>query len=406
MIDLKITEKIKFSYWTIPLLIMFYLGGFFQYVGLLSQTQTNILVIVLFSPIFLYKSYWFNINVEWYLLLLIFYTIILSFYLNSDILDLLTYIYYIFCTIFSAVLGRVICAQYIGKYGLSRLEEKFKLIVKVFFIIQLFCCFLQNIFTNFAISHAAIEIFPEDIVSGTLFLKSDASLAVIVQVLMMAFFLLKSSLREKFFISILAILIIYLGNSKANQLVVVLVFLLLWMRVFYNKVEMGKFGFSFIFYFICFFVVCFWIYFYSAPLVDGFVKTSIDYYNQRDSWITADRTAPIGQLFVENLKIIGDGPLTYYNPNTKEWLYNAGFSTFYSLYIDLGGIGVILYFLYYFSLFWKYKSSIYILFLYFIVFIFFTQFNLTLSDLSFVFVLNFVLTLTYCKSCLNLKEME
>ena len=403
MITLKIGERIFFSYSWMPLVFIFLIGGGVQYIGIISSTQTNFLVIFLCTPILLYKRFWRNFNLELYLIILIVFCIFNSLYTGFVIENTFTYIYYIYCTLFAAVFGRYLCDFYINKLGVEVLEKKYILLIKVFLIIQVFVCFFQNLFVNQAIANASIPIIPEDIVSGTMYLKSDASLAAISQLIMISIFLINSKIIDKIIVSILVLSIIFLGNSKAAQAIIIFIFLALCLNLLYKKNKLGKVGFNYIFYSISFFAFIFWAYYFSGNIWDDFVSSTIESYSRRDAWVSADRLAPLGQFFYEELNVVGNGPLTYYNPNTKSWLYNSGFSTLYSLYIDLGLVGLVVYFIYYIKLILKYSSSFFVFFVFFIIFFIFTQFNLTLSDIAFAFAFNFILFLTFSRYILNKK---
>jgi hypothetical protein len=102
-------------------------------------------------------------------------------------------------------------------------------------------------------------------------------------------------------------------------------------------------------------------------------------------------------MVAEVNNFFGSGALTYYNPITKEWLYNSGFSTFYSLYIDFGVPGLIFYYLYQILLIAKLTRN-YIEFTIFLcVLIMFTTFNFALTDLAFTFSFNVALYLNYLR---------
>lgn len=395
MLILSFGNRIKFPYLLIPLFLLFYIGGILQYTGLISLTQTNILVLLFLFPVFLYKKTWKLIRKEFLLILFIFYVIGVSNYYGSTYEKSLTYIYYILCTIIAAVSGRFYCERLIEKYGYDYIKKTYLKTIKIFLLIQVLICSLQNIFKGLALAYAPFNIIPEDIVSGTMYLQSDASLANISQLILISVFFLKTKITEKFIVSGLVLSIVLLGYSKAAQSVVLLIIFLLIAHESYKKFNLNKAGLKYLLYIFFLLLFLLWCYFYMEVLMKDFINHTIYLYQKRDSWVMAERLSPVGHFFYEELKLIGDGPLTYYNPNTKEWLYNAGFSTFYSLYLDLGLIGLLFYLAYYVKLIAGYTFNFFLSFIIFLVLTMYSQFNLTLSDIAFAFTLNFILVLFF-----------
>lgn len=395
MIKLKINEKIIISYWFIPLSIIFLFGGMIQYIGILSFTQTNFLVLLLLFPIFLYKYYWRSVQKEVFLFLLLGILMISSYLNDSSISSFFTYFYYIFCTIIAAYAGRTLCKVTINNNGVSQFEIKYIFYVKILLFTQLIFCLIQNVFGSIILRYSAIEIPLEDVVSGTMYLKSDASLAACSQLVMISIFLIRSKFLDKLCVILLVLGIIFLGNSKASQAIVVLVLSgVLFYYIHINSI-MKNIGFQYLYYVFFIFIIFFWFLFFSESVIKEFIDHTMYLYQKRDSWIMAERLAPVGQIFYEDIKYFGDGPLTYYNPIEKKWLYNAGFSTIYSLYIDLGLLGIILYSIYYIKLIGSYTKNLILTSIFLIVWIAFSQFNLTLSDIAFAFLLNFILVMLY-----------
>jgi hypothetical protein len=194
-------------------------------------------------------------------------------------------------------------------------------------------------------------------------------------------------------------LVVMMGGSKAAHVTMILVAIAAIARNFYIKAHLGGFGMKYLLVPVMFIILLFsfdWIY----TNVSVFIEQAIYSYDKRDSWITADRFAPAGQMFRDGFSLFGKGPLTYYNPITKTWLYNAGLSTIYSLYIDIGTIGLLIYFAYYARLLWTHTRSLFLVAVLGSVLLCYSMFSLTLTDLAFVFVLNFVLKIyQYSEIC-------
>lgn len=371
------------------------MGGFLQYLSILTPTQTNFIILFLFFPFFSYVGFWRQLYREKILILMCFYIIFVGVITESSLTNTVTYIYYLICTLFSAAVSRTICEFNINKYGTQGAINKLIKISKFFLIIQFFICFFQYLFVEKVVAYAPYPILLEDAVFGTMFIKSDASLAAITQLLVVSIFLFPSLMRDKIIFSFLSICIIFFGGSKAAQSLVCLTLVLSWLAFFYTKLKLKKSGFKYLFTGITVFVSLFLIFIYGRLLLNDFIEYSVSAYNKRDSWTSADRLAPFGQFFSEDLSFFGNGPLTYYNPFNQSWLYDSGFSTFYSLYIDLGLVGIILYLLYYINRIWLAFRSVFIFFIFFIIVIIYSAFSLTLSDMAFAFSINYILWIFY-----------
>lgn len=399
MLYFKVGEKIKFPYFFIPLFILFYFGGLLQYLGLISPTQTNIILILMLTPLLFKKSALNFFLKEYILFLLLIYSVIVGFYLSVSIVNIFVYIYYIFCVVFFSVFSRYLCNYFYKQSGVDCLVEKSFKFIKVFIITQFVFCLLESIFIDKVLAFAPFNMLLEDAVFGTMYLKSDSSLAAIIQILIIAFFIFNRNFKEKLFYSILGVGIIFFGGSKAAQAIIGFILAVLWFNFIYMELKMRKYGFNYLILMLSFACVCCFIYFFGIDLGKQFYEYTIDAYNSRFSWYSADRLAVFGQFFSEDIKIIGDGQLTYYNPMTQEWLYDSGFSSYYSLYIDLGVIGLIFYFIYYILRIYLAAKNFFIFLLFLLILMVYSAFSFALSDLAFVFVLNYTLFLysIYCK---------
>lgn len=395
MLYFKLGQIFRFSYYIIPLILLFYIGGIVQYLGLISPTQTNILIIVLLLPLFLHKSIFRFILKEYLLVFFCLYSILVGLFLSVDFLKINTYIYYIYCVFVASIFSRFLSDYFVKRNGINCAVEFFFRFAKFFIIVQLFTSFFQNLFIDYVVAYAPFNIIKEDAVFGTMYLKSDASLAAIIQIIMISFFIFRRSIGEKLVYSSLSVGLIFLGGSKAAQSVIGFVFLLLWLNDLYNFLRMKKYGFNYLIVVSSSIVLTCLAVAFGANFYKSFYDYTVNAYHSRHSWYSADRLAPFGQFFSEKVNLWGNGQLTYYNPMTQEWLYDSGFSTYYSLYIDLGLVGLIFYLVYYTSRIYSSTRNFFIFSLILLVLMVYSAFSFTLSDLSFVFVFNYMLYL-YC----------
>ncbi|MDG2520496.1 hypothetical protein P7B02_02995 [Caulobacter segnis] len=376
--------------WLAPILLIYFTGGLLQYAGLLSQTQSNWLALGLFGHVFLSRAAWYHVQVEAILAVLI--VVIALSYLQhgTPLSNTITYLYYVLCTIVAAVAGRV----YAMRLSASVSTGAFFKIIKIFLLIELSVVILQKSFTSQFIQYSQAPIGYIDAIFGTFFLQSDASLAAVCELIIVSTFFLYCRMVDRLIICALAVLIIFLGNSNAAKATSVLLFIPLFAYGFYRNLNASRYGFNIM---LAFVVTAFVLVMYN-PLsnffADFFVRASSEFY-RRESWESAARFSPLGQILSEGVSLFGQGALTYYNPITKAWLYNAGFSTIYSLYIDFGLAGLFVYVFYQLILVVKYTKN-YLEFLVFVgVLASFMALNFALTDIAFIFSFNGALYLNY-----------
>jgi hypothetical protein len=267
-------------------------------------------------------------------------------------------------------------------------------VMNSFLALELFTVGLQRIFTNQFVSSAKVPIGFTDAIFGTLFLQSDAVLAAICEIACVLCMTMSNSIRSRLLTFALAYSIVFLGNSNAAMVALTVVTVILLLEAIYRNLRGGKVLFNII---ACGALLI--LGYVSFTLLYGFFDTFIfqasrEYY-RADSAEMVSRFAPLGQMFSENINFFGNGALTYYNPITKRWLYNAGFSTIYSLYIDFGAVGLMLYFIYQLSVILKFSRSYLIVLAQAVIFGSFAQFNFALSDVTFVFFFNLGLGFNY-----------
>ena len=376
--------------WLPPLILVFLTGGLLQYTGILSLTQSTILALALFGHVFLIKRSWRSARIEWPLF--VFLGIIASIQIARwpPLSYSITYVFYITCTIISAVSGRI----YASKVSTGWPDKRLARVAYGFLALQVAICLFQAMFTDTFIALSRAPIGFEDAIFGTLYLQSDAALAAVGELMIIIAFVLPYSPKKRIAVAAMALLIVFLGNSKAAQIAITGVLALMILNALSSSVKLNRHGFGVLALAATIAVALLSASTWSDQAA-AFIQQSQDDFFRRDEWETASRFAPIGQIFSSGVDLFGNGPLTYYNPITKAWLYNAGFSTLYPLYIDYGLAGFILYFGYQLGLIAKYSSGILERLSFMLVLTSFTAFNFALTDISFIFFFNFALMLVH-----------
>ncbi|WP_180055709.1 hypothetical protein [Acinetobacter sp. YH12142] len=379
--------------WMLPILFLYLFAGTFQYLGVISPTQCNFIVLFLFIHIFKFYSSWRQLRIEFLLFLFLIFIIVYHFIVDAKISYTSTYVYYLICTIIAACSGRIYANRLFGEYGTLSNTVFFK-ISKIFLFIQLLVTIIQASFTESYISFSKAAIGYEDAIFGTLFLQSDATLATICELMILSVYLLPSKYNEKIIITILGVFVVFLGNSKAAQLIILIILLILFFKFIFDKIKSYKLGFKILIWLFFILLFCFTYSEWSIYLYNFIQEAQYDY-QRKDEWITAPRFAPFGEIFQTGISWFGQGPLTYYNPIEKTWLYNSGFSTIYVLYFDYGLLGFILYFAYQTFLILKFGVNFTAKMILFIILLSYMNFNLVLTDIGFIFMFNFTLLLLY-----------
>jgi hypothetical protein len=383
------SEKFGFI-WSLPIILIFAVGGLLQYVGLLSQTQSNWLALILFGHVFFRMSGWRQVRREILLVVFILYIVFDYFRHSAPAANTFTYVYYIICTIIAAASGRVYAERIASTIGI----ERFFRFAKWFLVAELIVVSFQRLFTEQFISLSKAPIGYVDAIFGTLFLQSDAALAASCEFLTISSLLLYCNARDRMFISGISLLIVFLLNSDTSKASILFVVILSAIYSLHASLRVGRVAFNalLVLAVISFFLIA--LNSFSGVFTDFFTQARGDYYH-RDSWMYASRFSPLGQMFADGVDFLGGGALTYYNPITKEWLYNAGFSTFYSLYIDFGIPGLALYYAYQIVLVLRLTRNYLESAIFLCVLLLFSFFNFALTDLAFTFSFNLALYLNY-----------
>lgn len=383
--------KLSHIRWFFPLLFLYVFAGTFQYFGIFSQTQSNFIVLVLLVHVFHFYSSWTEMRLEMLLILFMIFVLIYQVSFDFRFEYSLTYIYYIVCTIIASVAGRVYAKRFFLHETYNTLLFK---IAKIFLVFQCLFTLIQANFTESYVSFSKASIGYEDAIFGTLYLQSDAALATVCELIILSVFILPSTLRDKILITCLSLFVIFLGNSKTAQFVVIFILFTLLLRFLLDNLKNYRLSLKIIIGLIGIFTFVITSSIWLGYL-DFFIQQAISDFDRKDEWITAPRFAPLGEIFQSGINFFGQGPLTYYNPIEKTWLYNSGFSTLYILYFDYGLLGFLLYFLYQFYLILKFGIDFSSKIIYFMILMSYMNFNFALTDISFIFMFNFTLLLLY-----------
>jgi hypothetical protein len=138
---------------------------------------------------------------------------------------------------------------------------------------------------------------------------------------------------------------VFLTNSKAMQAVYLLypIFLIFEnFRLNQNRVRFN--GFVIYMFILIVFLVSAYSNFLIEPL-NYLMDLIYDGYFRIKYGAEGSRLSGLGFIFTGNFEYTGFGLLTYYNPISKEWLFNAGFSSFYLMLLDLGVIYLVLFYI-------------------------------------------------------------
>lgn len=354
--------------------ILFLFGGAIQYLGLLSPTMTNGVLLILGAIIIIRSHVIINLQYRLFIIIII-YLAIIWYITNSSISSLFVYLYYIICAFTAIHLGQI--------FYFKTSPDKSRKYIEVFIFLQAVVTTLQSIITGRYASHAQ----ESDLIFGTLFLSSDGALAACVSLMMVILFRLSKSRGRKLCFLVLALIVCLNGNSKAGLLI-----FLITSAALLPSLLIRSSTTKYIYLLVLLVAVLVGI--QTTEVYDTYLllkESFINDYEQVSINERARRFAPLGQIISGNVNFLGKGLLTYYNPLNKKWLYDSGFGTFYTLAIDVGLISALAYILIFFVFIQRVKDMLWVSII-FLIFISYSFFNFSLSDLSFMFVLSFVVT--------------
>lgn len=375
-------KKIRLIALSFFMLLCFAIGAILQITGILSPTETNYLAILALIIGFTFKKRATLKKSDITIIILFAYVTFLALFNATPFSYLLVYYYYLLCPILVFKAAKTI------SNNTSYSSQRIILYCNYFLLVQIFFATLQTLTAEQIAVLSKTPLLPIDAISGTFYLKSDATLSVFALLIIISSFALKTTTKLKFFTIIISGTVVALTNSKANH---GLTMLIVPATIFYSMFLQGRFatGKRFLFFILATIVVAL-----LAPLALDIINQLFDLF--QDAYYTrydheeASRFAPIGEAINSNIYWLGKGLLTYYNPLSKNWDYYSGFSLIYSFYLDCGLVGLILilYFLISFT-FENVKDNFYRL-AYLSCIICFSTFSLVLTDLAFLFSLSFL----------------
>jgi len=360
------------------LAICFVVGGPLQFVGAFSLTQTNYVALTLIALFLLTRMAVPSLYRSEVALLALGLYIVSGIVLNgSDITGILVYLYYLACPLLATRFVRL--ATESG----TVLDERiiFRLLT-AFLALQLIVTIIQNLLAVPLTTVSAVEVIPVDVVSGTFYMKSDGSLSAFCVLAATVAVWSSQSIGRRTAIVTLSFLVVMLANAKAfQQLFPLLVFWAVICQVGL-KGRHASVGLLLGSLLGIIFVLA-----AASTIAEQWAVLSeylYDVYDFRYGDNKAQRLAPLGEILNTPFSLFGKGALTYYNPISKQWLYNSGFSLVYNFYIDYGAVGLSLVLTYFFLLTLEFGGlSVRSLSLY-SVFIIFCMFSPAITDIAFI----------------------
>lgn len=360
--------------------IVFVFGGLVQFLGGVSITLTNVVALFFLAGYFFWGCrIGFKVDgVFLWLALVVLMFFLVGVFNGSSSTGFFVYFYYLLS--FSLVM---LCAS----LAVRRKDITCRWLMRavpVYLMVQIFFCIAQRVWAQDIVSLSRVVISVEDTVSGTFYLASDASLAFFCTIFNVFVFLMGRGYRYKIVVFMITAAVVFLTNSKATQFLFLGVVLCLYVRSAIEGVGRLK-------VFLCVFGICggsVFIMLTVMPLLgasQAFYSVLDDAYNTRFIGDAAHRLAPLGELLFGDLKLLGGGYLTYFDPVSKEWLYYSGFSLLYSIYIDCGIFAVLALYLFVFFFVWSRLGDKYCAIILFFCFFVFSFFNFSLTDLAAVF---------------------
>ena len=370
----------------ISLFFVFIIGFIPQFLGILSLTSTNIIVLF-FLLLFSVRS----LNARMpattvFFLATSFYIFMAGIITESSPTSLMVYFYYLLTTHLSLKCARLA----VEKRYLTQ-EKVFKYL-PIFLCLQISFGILQNILSVQISQISKMPVSPVDVASGTFYLTSDASLGFFCLISSIFAFATNQATKTKYLTLFLCAFAVSLTDSKATQLVFLATFFSLIVFDILSKVNSHKTLIAFVIPFavLAILIVFFENFYWVQSLVN---ETLTDAYDKRFASIGASRLAPIGEMLYGDTPFFGHGLLAYYNPIDKNWLYNSGSSLFYTIFIDCGLLATILVYSFFLYFIYQHEKRIFYIFLYFSAFFSFSFFNFSLTDIAAIFALGSYLNL-------------
>lgn len=380
----------------IIIIYTFLLGGTLQFFLGLSNTITSALTAIvcflIYLLIFLIRKK-IIINPPVLFAIVFCSYILLNGFLNqTSFIEIMLYWIYVFIPLGCYLLIRF-----------SLLTEKVWCRLFTFFLfiasIQLPILLLQKFGYAYLISiKTSTEIIaPIDFQFGTFFLKNDHALGFFL--LCMILFLLFNKLHLRYVktFALYLTISIFFTNSEISMLLAFLVWAYyIWHILNYKKIAI-------IIFFSAIIAIPVSYYAISNHELEGKISQistdlSLDKAQRMYERKEATRQQTIIVLANEKLKIIGEGPYTYFNILSGKFSQNPNFSQIIWFYYDLGLVGVIFLFSYILSFYFSIKERVkYAPFIFFILCIY-ALFANVLADLAFMIIFLIFIKLNILKT--------
>lgn len=357
------------------ILFTFGIGGTLQFLGILSNTITTALLTVLaLIPVILHISTYLKVKFDLiHLTLSLFGLLIIISGLWNGTNVLLMTLYFLVIIVPYALHN--LLTLYLNQATLRKIMMVFIYIG----LLQLPVMLIQSIVAKTAIKFSARPIAYYDFKFGTFFLANDHALSFFV-VGLITFILFNPNsqqiIKNKNFTLVWLCITVFLSNSKISYLILILVLGIYFIR--YITVKQIIYGL--IFSFLSIGIVM------STSIRHVMEQNLTGIYDNfnRERTISDSRKiykAGLGgrkiilQVWLdEPLRIIGEGPNTYFNPITKKFDNAQIYGQILWIYYDLGLAGVILSLLLIVVIAMKYRTPeskyIYLLLVIFIIYAF------------------------------------
>ncbi|MNF46550.1 hypothetical protein D3C85_377270 [compost metagenome] len=373
----------------LSIIILFLIGGPLQLMGIGTPTQMNMLAISLFAAFAAmnYPARFGSVQKNSAILgLFCVYTFMTGIINGSNLSGFAVYAYYFLCTYVAIAIPKL--ALPVLRVSNNRL---FRILI-LFVVFEILVATVQNFLSLQISAFSKTPLIPEDVVSGTFYLKSDASLAYFSIFLCITAFSLLRDLRHKLTIMLLSSAIVLLTQSKSSQGIFLIISMLLLMR---SMIVPERKYMNILIMVMPLAIVIALLLFSDKIVFAGAELSSVLKYAffSKDKFEEAHRLAPVGELLYGDIKYFGDGLLTYYNPIEKIWHYYSGFSLFYSLYFDAGIIAIPIFILWVVRFIFSKVKDFFYSCLYATVIIVYSFFNFTLTDMSLLFSLSLFLSM-------------
>lgn len=320
----------KVVFW-FAFLLSFLLGGALQFFGVLTITETNLLIVSVVAISMLIRMLFSGqvSNGRWYLWAgLASLYILMSGFMNgsgwaSTFASLMNVVIPLF----------ILQLVFIAKKLFS--PEGILRVLLLISLVQLPIILLQQVGYEYLMSYTAQDIVYLDIGFGTFFLKSDHSIGFFLLCLLLLFLFYppyQTSRNVRVIYVIWWVVTILFINSKITHAILILVFVSFFIYLIIGRIAFKTFLWSA----ILLSMLCF------ALIVYVNYDLLYELYLYIDGRHKQPRWGPVLLAMYEPIKWLGDGPYSYYNPISKEWRIMAGHSYWYSIYYDFGVAGMLL----------------------------------------------------------------